>query len=195
VNRGHRTAKVTGTTRYASFFENQARSIEASDTNSSNQLGLQWTGPIDSLTSYSQASAEDAVVASLGLGASGTIFSHVSASLCMDDRGSGRTAGNPIQIFGCNSSDAQSWTVRKNTLKVMGGCATVTGGGTSNGTLVEWKPCAGQVSQVWKPRPDGALVNPHSGKCLEDPGASTTPATQLEIGTCDGTAAQQWTVP
>jgi uncharacterized protein YyaL (SSP411 family) len=101
-------AKAAGTTEYASFFENQARSVEAHDTNSNNQLGLQWTGPIDNLTSYSQASAEDAVVASLGLGSSGTVFSGVCGSLCMDDRGSGTTNGNPVQIYTCNSTGAQS---------------------------------------------------------------------------------------
>jgi predicted alpha-1,6-mannanase (GH76 family) len=189
-------AKVADTTQYASFFENQARSIEANDTNSSNQLGLQWTGPIDNLTSYSQASAEDAMVASLGLGSSGTVFSGVSASLCMDDRGSGTTAGNPIQIWGCNSTNAQSWTVGSgNTLRVMGGCAAVTGGGTGNGTLIEWEPCDGGGAQVWQPQPDGALLNPQSGKCLDDPDSSTTAGTQLQIYTCDATTAQNWTIP
>jgi predicted alpha-1,6-mannanase (GH76 family) len=59
-------ATTAGTTQYASFLQAQASSIEANDTNGSNQLGLQWTGPIDTLTSYTQASAEDALVASLG---------------------------------------------------------------------------------------------------------------------------------
>jgi predicted alpha-1,6-mannanase (GH76 family) len=188
-------ATVANTTQFASFFENQARSIEANDTNSSHQLGLQWTGPIDNLTSYSQASAEDALVASLGLGSSGTIFSGVSSSLCMDDRGSGTTAGNPIQIYTCNSSNAQSWTVSGSTLQILGGCATVTGGGTTNHTLIEWEPCSGASSQVWQPQSDGALLNPHSGKCLDDPDSTTTPGTQLQIYTCNGTGAQHWTIP
>ncbi|MGH3158186.1 MAG: glycoside hydrolase family 76 protein [Streptosporangiaceae bacterium] len=188
-------ATVAKTTAYASFFENQARSVEANDTNSSNQLGLQWTGPIDNLTSYSQASAEDAVVASLGLGSSGTVLSGVSPTLCMDDRGSGTTAGNPIQIYTCNSTEAQSWTVGSGgTLQVMGGCAAVTDGGTGNGTLIEWEPCNGGAAQVWKPQADGALRNPHSGRCLDDPD-STTSGTQLQIYTCSNTSAQHWTIP
>ena len=85
-------AAVAGTTRYASFFENQARSIEAKDTNANHQLGLAWAGPVNTLTPNTQASAEDAIVASLGLGSSGTIFAGVSASLCLDDKGSGTTA-------------------------------------------------------------------------------------------------------
>jgi predicted alpha-1,6-mannanase (GH76 family) len=190
-------SEVAGTTAYASFFENQARSIEANDTNSSNQLGLQWTGPVDTLTSYSQASAEDALVGALGLGSSGTIFSGVSASLCMDDRSSSTTAGNPIQIYGCNSSEAQSWTVVEagSTLQVMGECATDSGAGTTNGTPIVLEPCNDTASQVWEPQSDGALYNTQSGKCLDDPSSSTTPGTQLQIYTCNGTGAQDWSIP
>jgi predicted alpha-1,6-mannanase (GH76 family) len=189
-------AGVAGTHQFASFFENQARSIETYDTNSNNQLGLQWAGPIDNLTSYSQASAEDALVASLGLGSSGTVFSGVSSSLCLDDSNSATTNGNPIQIFGCNSTDAQSWTLGpKNTLKVMGGCATDTNGATADGTLIEWHTCTGSASQVWQPQSDGALLNPKTGKCLDDPGSSTTAGTQLDLDTCDSTSAQVWSVP
>jgi predicted alpha-1,6-mannanase (GH76 family) len=188
-------ASVAAPTQYASFFENQARSIEAYDTNSNNQLGLQWAGPIDTLTSYSQASAEDAVVASLGLGSSGTIFSGVSASLCMDDSNSGTTDGGAIQIYTCNSSNAQSWTVSGSTLQVMGGCATVSNGGTRNGTKIIWHTCTGSAAQVWQPQSNGELKNPKSGKCLNDPASSTTPGTQLKIYTCSGSTAQQWSIP
>ncbi|HEX4213319.1 MAG TPA: glycoside hydrolase family 76 protein [Candidatus Dormibacteraeota bacterium] len=59
-------ATTAGTSQFTSFLQAQASSIEANDTNSSNQLGLLWTGPVADLTSYSQASAEDALVASLG---------------------------------------------------------------------------------------------------------------------------------
>jgi hypothetical protein len=113
----------------------------------------------------------------------------------MDDRNAAATAGNPIQIYGCNSTDAQSWTVSGSTLQVLGGCATVTGGGTSNGTLIEWEPCDGSASQVWQPQSDGALLNPQSGKCLDDPNATTTTGTQLQIYTCNQTNAQDWTTP
>jgi hypothetical protein len=38
-------------------------------------------------------------------------------------------------------------------------------------------------------------MNPQSGKCLDDPGSSTTDGTQLQIYTCNATAAQKWTLP
>jgi predicted alpha-1,6-mannanase (GH76 family) len=58
-------AVTARTSQFSSFFEKQARSIEARDTNRHHQLGLLWAGPVIDLTSYSQASAEDALVAVL----------------------------------------------------------------------------------------------------------------------------------
>ena len=37
------------------------------------------------------------------------------------------------------------------------------------------------------------LVGVASGRCLDDPGASTTPGVQVDIWDCDGGANQQWT--
>ena len=41
----------------------------------------------------------------------------------------------------------------------------------------------------------GTLVNPVSGKCLDDPRFNTTPGTRLELYTCNGGANQQWKIP
>ena len=60
-------AVTAKTTAYNSFFTKQAKSIEAKDTNSHHQLGVFWAGPIADRTSWSQASALDALVASLKL--------------------------------------------------------------------------------------------------------------------------------
>lgn len=60
-------AVIGKTTAYNSFFTKQEQSIEAKDTNTHHQLGMFWAGPIADLTSYIQASALDALVASLKL--------------------------------------------------------------------------------------------------------------------------------
>ncbi|HVB45733.1 MAG TPA: glycoside hydrolase family 76 protein [Streptosporangiaceae bacterium] len=66
--RGLKVLAVTArTTQFSAFFKKQARSIETRDTNRFHQLGFRWGGPIVFLTSYSQASALDAIVASLKL--------------------------------------------------------------------------------------------------------------------------------
>ncbi len=42
---------------------------------------------------------------------------------------------------------------------------------------------------------NGMLVNPVSGRCLDDPGFNTTNGTQLEIWDCNGGSNQQWAIP
>ena len=117
--------------------------------------------------------------------------------LCLDDR-SGSTANfNPVQVYTCNGSAAQQWTVVQagSTLHVLGKCLDVNGAGTANGTLVDLYDCNGTGSQVWVPQSNGSLLNPQSGRCLDDTGSSTTPGTQVQIWDCTGGANQHWVLP
>jgi hypothetical protein len=41
----------------------------------------------------------------------------------------------------------------------------------------------------------GALISAQSGLCLDDPNSTTTDLTQLQIWTCNNTAAQVWPLP
>ena len=56
-------AVTARTSQFSGFFRQQARAIETHDTDWHHQLGMQWSGPNTSRTSYSQASAEAALVA------------------------------------------------------------------------------------------------------------------------------------
>ncbi len=58
-------AVTARTSQFAGFFRRQARSIEAYDMDCQHQLGMVWSGPLTGRTSYSQASAEDALIAAL----------------------------------------------------------------------------------------------------------------------------------
>jgi predicted alpha-1,6-mannanase (GH76 family) len=58
-------AVTARTSQFSSFFKKQARSIEAHDTNRQHRSGRLWAGPVTDLTPYSQASAEDALLAVL----------------------------------------------------------------------------------------------------------------------------------
>jgi predicted alpha-1,6-mannanase (GH76 family) len=187
------------TQEYASFFENQVNSIIPKDINSGHQMGFLWQGPIETLTSYSQASAEDALVAGLSLGNNGTILSGVSGSLCADDHGSGRTAGNAIDVWTCNSTPAQSWSTSAEgstgEMHVLGGCATVNGS-TASGTKVVWDTCTGSPEQEWTWRTSGStLYNAWSGKCMDNTGDSTTNGNPVQIWACNNDTAQTWHLP
>jgi len=126
----------------------------------------------------------------------GPITSAVGTDLCVDDAGSSTTDGNSVQIWGCDGSDAQDWTIGTDgTIRTLGKCLDVSGAGTTSGTKVDLYNCTGGANQQWAPGANGSLVNPSSGLCLDDPGATTTQGTQLQIYTCNGTAAQNWTLP
>jgi chitinase len=118
------------------------------------------------------------------------------AGLCVDVRGASTANFTPVQVYTCNGTNAQQWTVAGgNTLQALGKCLDIAGGGTSNGTTVDLYDCNGTGAQVWQPQGNGALYNPQSGKCLDDTNWSTTPGTQLQIWACSGNANQKWTLP
>lgn len=115
---------------------------------------------------------------------------------CVDDRGSGTSNGAAIQIYTCNGTSAQSWTVvPDHTLQVLTDCMDVVGGGTSAGTLVQLHTCNGTGAQQWDQNSAGELVNPQSGLCLTDASNGATNSTQLDIAACAGAAGQLWTLP
>ncbi|WP_034262119.1 glycoside hydrolase family 19 protein [Actinospica robiniae] len=115
--------------------------------------------------------------------------------LCLDDRSASTALFNPIQVYTCNGTNAQQWTVQSNgTLQVLGMCLDVSGAGTANGTLVDLYTCNNTVAQVWQPGGNGVLINPNSGKCLDDTGWGGS-GTQVQIWACSGGANQSWTVP
>ena len=117
------------------------------------------------------------------------------AGLCVDVRSASSANLTPVQVYTCNGTSAQQWTVTSSTLQALGKCLDINAGGTSNGTTVDLYDCNGTGAQVWQPQSDGALYNPQSGKCLDDTGWSTTPGTQLQIWSCTGGANQAWTLP
>jgi predicted alpha-1,6-mannanase (GH76 family) len=63
---------VTGrTSQFNAFFSKQARSIDADDATESHDFGMSWSGPATEVSSATQASALDALVAALDLPGAG----------------------------------------------------------------------------------------------------------------------------
>jgi beta-glucosidase len=79
--------------------------------------------------------------------------------------------------------------------QVIGSEQAAKGTTTANGTLVNLYSCNGSAAQAWQPQSNGSLLNPQSGKCLDDTGFSATPGTQVQIWSCTGAANQAWTLP
>jgi chitinase len=115
---------------------------------------------------------------------------------CVDVAGANTANGTPVQLYDCNGTAAQQWTIGTDgTFRALGKCMDVTAAGTANGTKVQLYDCNGTGAQQWQPRSDGSVVNPNSGKCLDDTGWNTANGTQLQIWDCTGGANQKWSLP
>jgi chitinase len=115
--------------------------------------------------------------------------------LCLDDRSASTANFNPVQVYTCNSTNAQQWTVGSSgALQTLGKCLDVDAAGTANGTKVDLYACNGTGAQVWQPQSNGELLNPASGKCLDDTGSGGS-GTQAQIWSCAATANQTWKLP
>ena len=114
--------------------------------------------------------------------------------LCLDVRGANSNDTTPVQVYNCNGTTAQSWTVESNTVKALGKCLDVTNGGKDNGTKVQLYQCNQTDAQIWQPQPNGQLYNPQSNKCLDDTAWGGS-GTQAQIYDCYGTPNQRWNLP
>ena len=119
---------------------------------------------------------------------------------CLDVSGGQSVNFQPVDLYSCNGTAAQSWSVDSDgTVEALGKCLDVNGGGTTNGTKVDLYTCNGTGAQQWQWSSNGtygeSLTNPQSGLCLDDPAATTKDGTQLQIYTCNGTLAQVWRLP
>jgi beta-glucosidase len=115
---------------------------------------------------------------------------------CVDVAGGAGANGTAIQLFDCNGTAAQRWSVTPDgTLEALGKCLDVAGGATANGTAVQLYECNGTGAQQWQARPDGTLRNPQSGRCLDASGGASANGTRLIIWDCHGGANQRWTLP
>ncbi|MFD8677072.1 RICIN domain-containing protein [Streptomyces seoulensis] len=125
---------------------------------------------------------------------------------CVDARAAASGDGTAVQQYACNASTAQTWQLVATSdgyYRVGSGLdATkvwdVTDVSTADSAAVQLWTYSDGANQQWRPvaEADGAyhFVNRNSGKCLDVPGASAADSVQLAQYTCNGTAAQSFTL-
>ncbi|MCV2395687.1 ricin-type beta-trefoil lectin domain protein [Actinotalea sp. M2MS4P-6] len=117
------------------------------------------------------------------------------ANKCLDVAGADSANGTAVQLWDCNGTVAQKWTLVDNSLRAMGKCLDATEWGTANRTPLQiWDCNPGQPNQVWEPY-NGGYRNPASGRCIDDPGSSTANGARIQLWDCNGTNAQKWSLP
>ncbi|MEW2545563.1 ricin-type beta-trefoil lectin domain protein [Streptomyces sp. NPDC047002] len=115
---------------------------------------------------------------------------------CVDVNAASSANGTAVQLYDCNGSGAQSWTVGSDgTLRALGKCMDVAAAGTADGTKVQLYDCNGTAAQKWSKGSGSTLVNQGSGKCLDATDNSSANLTRLQIWQCFGGSNQQWHLP
>ncbi|MFD8707949.1 glycoside hydrolase family 3 C-terminal domain-containing protein [Kitasatospora sp. NPDC059648] len=118
------------------------------------------------------------------------------AGQCVDVARAATVNGTAVQLYHCNSTGAQDWSVRQDgSLRAFGKCLDVTNGWTAAGTPAQLYDCNGTGAQKWLPRPDGTLFNPVSNRCLDARDGSSADWTRLQIWDCQASPNQLWKLP
>jgi type 1 glutamine amidotransferase len=118
------------------------------------------------------------------------------AGKCLDVAGGATADGTKVQLYTCNGTAAQTWTVTPNsTIRALGKCLDVAGGGTANGTRTQLWTCNGSGAQVWAAQSNGTVRNPQSGRCLDVSNNSSANGQQIHIWDCHTGANQRWVLP
>lgn len=111
-------------------------------------------------------------------------------ALCLDLNGNLPFDDNHIDVFDCNGTTAQVWTLATDgTLRVDGKCALIVGDNT-----VHIVSCDGRTTAQWHAS-NSTLVNAANGRCLTDPSGGRGSGTPVVVSTCGGSASQRWSLP
>jgi beta-glucanase (GH16 family) len=163
-------------------------------------VGGTWPGSPDGSTSFPQQMVVDYVhvYSSAGGGGGGGATGPITGygNKCVDVQYANTANGTPIQLWDCNGTGAQQWTIGTDgTIRALGKCMDVTAGSTANGAKVQLYDCNGTGAQQWRVSAANDIVNPQSNKCLDATGWGTANGTRLQIWDCTGGANQKWHVP
>ncbi|WP_440081382.1 ricin-type beta-trefoil lectin domain protein [Streptosporangium sp. LJ11] len=161
-------------------------------------VGGNWPGSPDASTTFPQQLTVDYVrvyAPPSGGGRTGQITG--IGGKCVDVAAASTANGTPIQLYDCNGTTAQQWTLGTDgTVRALGKCLDVTAASTADGAQIQLYDCNGTTAQRWTYNAATRdLVNPAANKCLDATGQSSANGTRLQIWTCTGTANQKWNAP
>lgn len=135
-----------------------------------------------------------------------TTLLNAASGKCVDAKAAATADGTVVQQYTCNNTTAQQWSltatsdgyVRINNANNTNEVLDVTNVSTADNAAVQMWTYGGGSNQQWLPVDDGGgayhFVNRNSGKCLDDPSASTADSVQFVQYTCNGTQAQRFQV-
>jgi actin-like ATPase involved in cell morphogenesis len=117
---------------------------------------------------------------------------------CLDVANGLAVAGRQIEIFTCNGTAAQAWTLSADhTFRAFGKCLdadTIRAATDPDNPQVQLQDCTVGPSQRWQVSA-GTIINPATTLCLSVLNNDPADRTALFLGTCKGEGGQLWTIP
>ncbi|MFJ9031130.1 ricin-type beta-trefoil lectin domain protein [Streptomyces sp. NPDC102274] len=169
--------------------------IAYNDASAARELRVNWGGQNFSYSLPGKTSATftwSGTQSGGGTGTSGT-FTGLGGK-CLDVAGGASANGTAVQLYDCNGSTAQRWTVgTDSTIRSLGKCLDVTSAATANGAKVQLYDCNGSGAQQWTYNAGtGDIGNTTADKCLDVTDNSSVNGARAQIWTCTGAANQKW---
>jgi len=124
-----------------------------------------------------------------------SVLVNARSGLCLDTAGRVFADGTTEDVYQCNQTPAQDWTLTAaGQLTQDGGayCLDDYGYETAPGTKVVLWSCNGGRNQQWTLQQDGSIASVNAGLCLDVDGKSSAQGSSMVLWTCDGGASQQW---
>jgi hypothetical protein len=136
-------------------------------------------------------------------------LSHPHSGRCIDIASSGTADGTNIDLYDCNGSAGQKFSVQTDSAGNVtfenpnsGKCLDVTGSNGANYTKIQLWDCNGTAAQKWQAASGGLTTGASyafktvqsTTSCLDLYGDSTTNGTQVDEYSCNGSAAQSFTI-
>lgn len=157
-------------------------------------VGGYWPGDPDASTPFPNTLVIDYVRVTNNASSGGGAIRGL-AGKCVDVAGASSANGTPVQLYDCNGTAAQQWSVNGDgSIRALGKCLDVTSGSTANGAKIQLWDCNGTGAQRWTVTGARDIVNIGANKCLDVTGNNSANGTRLQIWDCTGAANQKWTV-
>ncbi|WP_437023244.1 ricin-type beta-trefoil lectin domain protein [Streptomyces sp. enrichment culture] len=125
------------------------------------------------------------------------------ADKCLDLKGGTAAAGQPVQLYSCNTTPAQNWRFAptpgaaqtdpdRGTMVIHDDWCVRPAGNTA-GAAVQLQKCDGSASQELRRNASGQLIHVASGLCLAVKDANSADSTPIVLAACGADKAeQQW---
>ncbi|MEW1720401.1 family 16 glycosylhydrolase [Streptomyces sp. NPDC093109] len=160
-------------------------------------VGGDWPGDPDGATTFPQQLVVDYVRVTAGDSGSGGPTGPITGigGKCVDVAGANAANGTAVQLYDCNGTVAQQWTLAADgSIRALGKCLDVKDNSTADGAQLQLWDCSGAGNQRWGVSDARDVVNVQADKCMDATGNSSANETRLQIWTCAGTANQKWNV-